>query len=135
MTRLSLRDFQAARSVKWLNKVRISDEEAYSTWVRGFAYKSMGHSNTFEGTCEDAGNGPTPTESAGVGLIFSWDLVVCQVWMRRSFRLYRNSLCNQRFVSQKIKSKRTRFVFAVDWLTTCFVLYSKLLPEPLHDNR
>ena len=31
-----------ARSVKWLDKITVSDEESYSTWQRGVAYRGFG---------------------------------------------------------------------------------------------
>ena len=89
---------QAARSVKWLNKVRISDEEAYSTWVRGFAYKSMGHANTFEGRFATTGAETNAQNSWHWCHFVSVLLMIDQVWTQRSCRRYRNCQCNQQFV-------------------------------------
>jgi hypothetical protein len=41
--------YMAARSVKWVSKVRVSDEEAYSSWQRGMTYKSIGAVKSYHG--------------------------------------------------------------------------------------
>ena len=49
------------RSVKWLTQVRVADEESYSTWQRGVAYKSFSANvKSWEGVDPAKANVRTP---------------------------------------------------------------------------